>query len=56
MRAMAASFPDDAAVYNVVAYIATLPSQQLESKELCGWQRRTLDVPSRARVSAGRSP
>lgn len=36
MRAIATSLPDDAAVHNVVAYIATLPSQKLEGKELCG--------------------
>ena len=40
MRSMATSLPDDAAVRNVVAYIATLPSQKLESKELCGTSRR----------------
>jgi cytochrome c oxidase subunit 2 len=40
MRAMATSLPDDAAVHNVVAYIATLPSQKLEGKELCGISRR----------------
>jgi cytochrome c oxidase subunit 2 len=40
MRAMATSLPDDAAVRNVVAYITTLPSRKLESKELCGTPRR----------------
>jgi len=39
MRAMAASLPDDAAIHNVVAYIARLPGQGLEGKELCGTLR-----------------
>jgi cytochrome c oxidase subunit 2 len=40
MRAVATTLPDDAAVRNVVVYIATLPSQKLEGKELCGTSRR----------------
>jgi cytochrome c oxidase subunit 2 len=40
MRAMAMSLPDDAAVHNVVAYIATVSSKELEGKELCGISRR----------------
>jgi cytochrome c oxidase subunit 2 len=40
MRAIATSLPDEAAAHNAVAYIATLPSQKLEGKELCGTLQR----------------